>query len=115
MVKKDKQWRHKFKNLMDNCQQEVKRTTEIGKKMLSASKTNSCLHESYEELGALVMKAIKAGELEWSHPKVKELIAQIENCENDLNTIENEVNKIRFPTAPIDISKQNHSAVKKEN
>lgn len=106
MERRDRQWKKTFQKLVDSCQQEVKRTTEIGKKMLSASKTNSCLHESYEALGAYTLKAIKEGHLTWDDPKVRELIQTIESCEKDLEDIESEVNKIRFAAGPVDISKE---------
>lgn len=104
-MQKTPQWKNKVQEILNVCQEEIKRTTEIGKKMLSASKTNTCLHESYEELGVLVVKAIKDGSLKWDNPRVKELINTIENCEHDLDEIESEVNKIRFSAGPVDISK----------
>jgi len=102
----DSHWKNKFQNIYKNCQEELKKTTEIGKKMLSASKTNSCLHDSFEELGMLALKEIKSGNLEWDNPKVLKLIKQIESCEKDLSLIENEVNKIKFSSAPVDVNKQ---------
>ncbi len=99
-------WRVKVQELFQVCQDELKRTTEIGKKMLTASKTNTNLHDAYEELGVLVVKAIKSGSLEWDHPRVKELVHQIDNCEKDLEVIEEEVNKIRFSEGPVDISSE---------
>ena len=47
----EKQWKNKVQDILHTCQEELKRTTEIGKKMLSASSTNSELHSAYEELG----------------------------------------------------------------
>lgn len=89
-------WKQRVQDLFNTAQEELKRTTEIGKKMLSASKTNTDLHESYEELGIMVVEAIRKGTLEWDNPRVKELINSIENCEQDLSEIEKEVNHIRF-------------------
>ena len=115
MERRDRHWKKTFQKLVDSCQQEVKRTTEIGKKMLSASKTNSCLHESYESLGAYTLKAIKDGTLEWDDPKVRELIEKIEVCEKDLEDIESEVNKIRFSAGPVDVSKDSSKMSQKSS
>jgi hypothetical protein len=77
------------------CQDELKRTTEIGKKMLSASKTNTTLNESYEELGHLTFLAVESGEVKFENDRVKELINTIRSCEFDLEKIENDVNDIK--------------------
>ncbi len=90
------EWRNKFNEIFQVCSEELKKTTEIGKKMLSASKTNTTLHETYEELGVLVAKAIKNNELQWDDEKVHRLLKTIEGCKSDLKDIEEEVNDIRF-------------------
>ena len=41
-------WSKKFMQVLQHAQEELKKTTEIGKKMISASKTSSELHELYE-------------------------------------------------------------------
>lgn len=105
-MQKQPGWQLKFQEILQTCQDEVKRTTEIGKKMLSASRTNTNLHEAYEELGHLVAKAIDRGELKWDNPKVTELLETIANCEKDLESIEEEVNKIKFAAGPVDVSKE---------
>ncbi len=97
-------WRIKVHELLQTCQGELKRTTEIGKKMLSASKTNSHLHDAYEELGVLAAKAIREQGLAWDDPKVQALIKQIDDCERELETVEKEVDKIRFSEGPVDVS-----------
>ncbi len=89
-------WKVKFNEIIQVCQGEFKKTTDIGKKMLSASKTNATLHESYEELGMLLAKAIKEGELSWDNPRVNEILKTINGCEKDLEKMEEEVNNIRF-------------------
>lgn len=89
-------WRNKFQEIFQVCSEELKKTTEIGKKMLNASKTNSTLHESYEELGVLALDAIKKNEITWDNEKVQSLIKTIESCESELTDIEKEVNNIRF-------------------
>jgi hypothetical protein len=111
-MQKQSGWQGRFQGILQTCQDEVKRTTEIGKKMLTASKTNTNLHEAYEELGVLVSKSIEDGELEWNNPKVSELLGTIKHCEKDLESIEDEVNKIKFSEGPVDISKEE---VKKED
>lgn len=95
-MEKQNDWRTKFQEIFQTCSEELKRTTEIGKKMLSASKTNTTLHESYEELGVLAAQAIKNNELQWDNEKVKSLLKTIEGCEKDLESIEDQVNDIRF-------------------
>ena len=97
-------WRSKFNEIVQVCTDELKKTTEIGKKMLNASKTNTCLHEAYEELGVLVAKAMEKNQLDWDNPRAKELLATIKNCKSNLNDIENEVNKIKFAPGPVDIN-----------
>ena len=56
------QWREKLNGLFNTCQGELKRTAEIGKKMLTASKENTHLNEKYEELGKIVFKGWEAKE-----------------------------------------------------
>lgn len=109
-MRKNPRWQNKVQEIFQTCQDELKRTTLIGKRMLSASKTSSDLHEAYEELGALVLREIREGRLDWDHARAKELIGQIETCEQDLEYIEEEVNKIRFAAGgPVDVSGQEKS------
>lgn len=89
-------WREKVQELFQTCSDEIKRTTEIGKKMLTASKANSSLHESYEELGRLAATAVETEKVKWDDPKVHELIQTIRKCQQDLETLEEEVNNIKF-------------------
>lgn len=86
----------RVQNILKVCQEELVRTTEIGKKMLSASKANSDLHETYEKLGTLLVEAIRNNEHEWNHPIVHQLIKKIDDCEQSLEDIESDVNNIRF-------------------
>lgn len=104
MQKTNPPWKEKVSEIFQTCQDELKRTTDIGKKMLTASRTNSNLHEAYEELGVLVACAIKSGELKWDNPRVKELLNTVQNCEHDLDEIEDEVNKIKFASGPVDVT-----------
>lgn len=98
-------WRSKFNEIVQVCTDELKKTTEIGKKMLNASKTNSNLHEAYEELGVLVTKALEKEQLNWDNPRAHELIKKIQKCQSNLSDIESEVNKIKFAPGPVDVSK----------
>lgn len=100
-------WRSKFNEMVQVCTDELKKTTEIGKKMLNASKTNSCLHEAYEELGVLVAKALEKNQIEWDNPRAQELVQTIKQCKRNLNDIEHEVNKIKFSPGPVDVSREN--------
>ncbi len=93
---KSAEWRAKMQEVFQACQGELKKTTEIGKKMLSASKANSNLQETYKELGVLLVEALKSKELIWENEEVENLIKKIDGCESDLENIEEEVNKIRF-------------------
>lgn len=92
---RNNRWKLKVQEVLHSCQEEFKKTTLIGKKMISASRTNSTIHESLEELGNLVFKAIKSGELKWVDAKVDQLIQKIGECQADLEDIEKEVQKIK--------------------
>lgn len=94
-MQKQPQWKDRFSEIVQVCQEELKRTTEIGKKMLSASKTNTALHESYEELGHLAFIALESGDLNWDSERAKELVNSIKSCECDLENIEKDVNEIK--------------------
>lgn len=98
-------WKLKVQEMLQVCQDEIKRTTEIGKKMLSASKTNTVLHEAYEELGMLAVKELQDKKLQWDNPRVAEILEQVKKCEKDLSSIESEMNKIKFQSGSNDVSK----------
>ena len=99
-----RQWKSRVQEIFQICQDELKRTTEIGKKMLMATKTNSILHDAYEEIGHLAVSDIKNNKLKWENERVKELMLKIKTSEEDLKEIEKEVNKIKFSSAPQDVS-----------
>ncbi|MGB0452261.1 MAG: hypothetical protein ACPGJV_01000 [Bacteriovoracaceae bacterium] len=107
-------WKRKVRKVVVDCQNEIKRTTQIGKKMLNASKTNTNLRDAYEELGQLVEKEMSEGRLEWNNERVQELLLMTRACRSDLDAIEGEMNKIRFSPAP-DIIDPNSGPIKKEN
>ncbi|MBT3235990.1 MAG: hypothetical protein HN353_08570 [Bdellovibrionales bacterium] len=97
---KEKEWKAKVYEVFQTCQDEIKKTTVMGKKMLSASKTNSCLHESYEELGRMAFEDLAASKLSWDNPKVASMLKKIEQCHQELRLIENEMNKVKFASGP---------------
>lgn len=90
------EWRKNLTEFVNNCSEEIKKTKDIGVRMLSASKTNSCLHETYEEIGKLVVECLEDKSLKWEHPRLNHLIAQIKKCEEDIDRLENEMNNIKF-------------------
>ncbi len=90
------EWKNKVQVVLNSVQEELKKTTDIGVRMFTASKTNSCLKEAYEDLGKLVAKEMLAERLEFNHAKAKELLGRIKECEEHLASIEEEVNHIRF-------------------
>jgi hypothetical protein len=85
----------RFQELLGLCQDEIKKTTAIGIKMLNATASTTKLQESYQELGQLTYKAIKDGRLEWSDATLKVLIEQIEECQKRLDFFEDELQKIK--------------------
>lgn len=79
-----------------NFHKEVLKTNAIGKKMLTASRTNAHLKDTYEELGRLLEKAVESGEVNWNSPKMQGLLHTIKACRKDLVDLENKMNKIKF-------------------
>ena len=54
-------WKLKFNDLVSTCQSELKKTTKIGMKMLSASQSNAELHDTYQEIGRWAKQAVESG------------------------------------------------------
>lgn len=101
-------WKAKLNRLFFGFQQEVIKTSVIGKKLLTASRTNAHLKETYEELGRLLEKGIDSGEVEWDSAKVRALLHTVRACKKDLEEIERQVHKIKFsagPKCPQDIAR----------
>lgn len=96
-----KNWKRRLDRWFFNLHQEIIKTSAIGKKMLTASRTSAHLRETYEELGKLVEKSIEDGELDWNSPKAKMLLTTIKACKFDLEEIEKQVNKIRFSSIEV--------------
>jgi hypothetical protein len=108
-MKKNSNWKAKLNRFFFSFHQEVIKTSVIGKKMLTASRTNAHLKDTYEELGRLVEKAMENGEVDWDSPKARALLSTIRACKKDLEEIERQVYKIKFaasPKGPQDIAKQ---------
>ena len=98
-------WKDRVQEIIHTCQEEFKKTTLIGKKMVNASKTNTDLNEAFKSLGQLVRKEMEAGRLSWDHPQTKRLMELISQKEEDLEVIEREVRRIKVAPGPEDISK----------
>ncbi len=96
-MSKSGDWKNVMSEIFSTCQDELKRTTEIGKKMISASRMNSTLNETYQELGKLAVESLRDGKLDWDDPEVEELLKKIAQCEKDIEDIEGDVYKIKFP------------------
>ena len=96
MEKELSHWKSRMQGLLHVCKGEMKRTTVIGKKMISAGRISTALNSAHEELGELAAKELKAGRLEWDHPRVKRILKAIVECEGQLEEVESEVNKARF-------------------
>lgn len=89
------EWKTKIKQIVDDCSQELSKATVIGKKMLTATHTNSALNEKYQELGQLAAKHLRTGLLEWENPRVRELLKEIDEYEKQLHIIEEDVTNIK--------------------
>lgn len=88
-------WKDKFQGLLSTCQSELKRTTKIGMKMLHASQSNVQLHEKYEELGQLVLKAMDENRLEFNDSEALKIIEDIRHLEGELHQFEKDVQDIK--------------------
>lgn len=95
MKNSESDWKNKFQDLVNSCQVELKKTTQIGLKMLSASQSNALLHESFEELGRIVYEQLKNDKLDLKSEGIKELIGKISKLEHELELCEDEVQKIK--------------------
>jgi hypothetical protein len=95
-MKKKFKLKGRFNFWLLNFHKEVMKTSAIGKKMLTASRTNSHLKDTYEELGKLLERGIENGEVDWDSPKMRALLHTIKACRRDLEDIEKKMNKIKF-------------------
>ena len=90
-------WKEKIGEFINTCQDELRKTTKIGKKMLSASKTNTEFHQALEALGRYAWQQIRREKLAWNDDEAKRLVAQIEDCERSLEQLEESVQGIKSP------------------
>lgn len=114
-MKKNSSWKIKLNHWFFNFHKEVVKTGVIGKKLLTASRTNAHLRETYEELGRMLEKGIDSGEIDYDSPKVRALIHTIKACKKDLEHIEKQVHKIKFSTGPKAPQDINDESYKKKN
>lgn len=91
----DQKWKSKFNDFLNVCSGELKKTTEIGKKMLNASKANSDLHEAYEGLGRYICEQIRLEKMKIDDEEVANLVKKISTCEEALENLEKEVKIIK--------------------
>ena len=108
-MKKNSNWKVNLDRWLFSFHQEVIKAGVIGKKLLTASRTNAHLKETYEELGRLLEKGIESGEVEWDSAKIRALLHTARACKKDLEHLEKQVYKIKFsagPKGPEDISKK---------
>ena len=95
-MKKRSQLKGKLNFWLLNFHKELMKTSAIGKKMLTASRTNAHLKDTYEELGRLLERGVENGEIDWDSPKMRALLHTIKACKKDLEEIERKMNKIKF-------------------
>ena len=95
-MKKRSQLKGKFNFWLLNFHKEIKKTTEMGKKMLTASRINTHMKDTYEELGKLLERGVDNGEVDWDSPKMRALLQNIKACKKDLEEIERAMNYIKF-------------------
>ena len=108
-MKKHSKIKYKIYYWLFSFHKEITRTTAIGKKMLTASRTNAHLKDTYEQLGRLLEKGIENGEVDWDSTKIRALLHTAKACKKDLEHIEKQVYKIKFsagPKGPEDISRR---------
>lgn len=88
-------WLEKFNEVVSLCQNELKKTTVIGKKMLSASISNTTLKETYEEIGRKAFQAIEAKTLNWEDDEIKNLVEKVKELQAEMEQLESEVHDLK--------------------
>ena len=96
----NEKWKEKFNDFITTCQGELKKTTAIGKKMLSASRINTELHGAFEALGKYAREQICQEKLHWKDERVEQLLEKIESCERSLEECEGHVQDIKSEKGP---------------
>lgn len=95
-MKKRSKFKGKFNFWLLNFHKEIQKTADIGKKMLSASRVNTHMKDTYEELGRHLERGVDNGEVDWDSPKMRALLHTIKACKKDLEEIERNMNAIKF-------------------
>lgn len=109
-------WKKKFNDILNVCQDEVKRTTKLGKKMLSASKENTCLNDAYRDLGKHICNEVNSNKLDLDDNIVNELILKISECKVNLEKIETDLKDIKErPTTKKEDSDESSQSDQKDN
>lgn len=88
-------WLEKFNEVVGLCQSELKKTTIIGKKMLSASISNTTLKETYEEIGRITCESVQSSDLDWDNEEVQALIVKVKELKEEMEKLESEVHDIK--------------------
>ena len=88
-------WKGRFNDLMSTAQTELKKTTKIGMKMLSASQSNSQLHETYENMGKWLYSQIQENKIDITSEEVLEMVQKVRDLEEQLKEFEQEVQDIK--------------------
>lgn len=87
---------NKIKKFLSLLGIEIKKTTKIGQRMISASQYNGQINELLQELGELTIAAKKSGELNWNNERLIQIMNTIEELERDIEKIEKEVHSIKL-------------------
>ena len=99
-------FKSKVNRIFFSLHKELLKTSAIGKKLITAGRTNSHLKDTYEELGRIIEQKVDRGEINLDDSKIRSLLHTIKACKKDLREIEEQVNRIKFSPAPEDISKR---------
>lgn len=113
-MKKRSLFKGKLNFWLLNFHKEIMKTTAIGKKMLTAGRTNAHLKDTYEELGRLLERGVENGEVDWDSPKMRSLLHTIKACKKDLEEIELKMNKIKFISLDYRDADKNEKEAEKE-
>jgi hypothetical protein len=104
-VKRQNNFKSRVNSFVFSLHRELLKTSHIGKKLLTAGRTNAHLNETYQDLGRYLEKKFSSGEIESNDPIIKNYLHTIAACKKDLREIEDQVNRIKFASGPEDISK----------
>jgi len=88
-------WRKKALGVLQACENELRRTTAIGMKMIHASKASTELHETYEEMGRIVAKMIETGEIKSPSARIDTLYTRAQELEKSLGDMEGQVSHLK--------------------